>query len=345
MLTNLKVRLLLIAGLVLFSLWVVQTRGITYGLDLQGGTQLTMEVRDPEGALSPEQREDAIDRALRVIRSRVDALGVAEPSIQKAGRDRIVVELPGATRDEQQRAREVLERTAFLSFQIVRPQADLESAMPRIDRAAAGVPGEPISAGRPTPTSGALVDTIFSPAAGEATVRPLGSDSAGSSRTSTIRPFSDRLHPQPGDAGIFFVPEQEVPSIESYLGSPQVLEALPRGVELRWDVTERPVVEGYQVLYLLDADALITGEHLVDAQAQRDEMGQPIVAFEFSRRGGLRFEDGTRRNVGNLMAIVLDDRVMSAPVIQEPIASRGRITMSGAPIAEARDLALVLRAG
>src|SRR5690606_4666765 len=64
-------------------------------------------------------------------------LGVAEPSIQKVGSDRIVVELPGATREDQQRAKDVIQRSAFLQFQIVQPMSVLAEALPRIDRAAA----------------------------------------------------------------------------------------------------------------------------------------------------------------------------------------------------------------
>src|SRR5690606_37794761 len=97
------------------------------------------------------QRSDAIDRALRVIRTRIDELGVAEPGIQKAGNERIVVELPGAGREAQQRAKDVIQRSAFLQFQIVQPISELAGALPRIDRAvlAAGVEVEAPVAAQP----------------------------------------------------------------------------------------------------------------------------------------------------------------------------------------------------
>ena len=75
------------------------------------------------------------------------------------------------------------------------------------------------------------------------------------------------------------------------------------------------------------------------------QFGQPVVTFELNRRGGRRFEQGTGEHIGDLMAIVLDDRVYSAPVIRSQIGARGQIELGGAPIEEARDLALVLRAG
>jgi preprotein translocase subunit SecD len=90
----------------------------------------------------------------------------------------------------------------------------------------------------------------------------------------------------------------------------------------------------------------MTGEYLEDAQAQRDpQFGQPEVSFTLSRQGGRIFERATGAHVGDAMAIVLDERVISAPVIQTQIGMNGRITLGGGAIEEARDLALVLRAG
>ena len=106
---------------------------IKLGLDLQGGMHLALEVRDPEGTLTPEAKRDATDRALRVIRTRIDEFGVAEPLVQKVGDDRIIVELPGI-RDEE-RARQVIERTAFLELRLVTGGRQVREALPRIDRA------------------------------------------------------------------------------------------------------------------------------------------------------------------------------------------------------------------
>src|SRR5688572_29904377 len=114
MFNDLRVRLGLIAALIVLSAWVLYDRGITLGLDLQGGIHLAYEIRDPTGAFTPAQRADGIDRALTVVRTRIDELGVAEPGIQKSGDERIVVELPGATEEQQQRARDIIERSAFL---------------------------------------------------------------------------------------------------------------------------------------------------------------------------------------------------------------------------------------
>ncbi|HET6763604.1 MAG TPA: hypothetical protein VFH27_08025, partial [Longimicrobiaceae bacterium] len=109
---------------------------IQQGLDLQGGIHLALELDESKGALSAKDRAEAIDRAIKVVRMRVDELGVAEPIVQKAGDDRIIVELASRTAD-QARAKEVVQKTAFLEFKIVRPGSELAAALPKLDRAIA----------------------------------------------------------------------------------------------------------------------------------------------------------------------------------------------------------------
>src|SRR5690606_27551565 len=155
MLKSLKARFILIALVLVGCLWTIFDRGITLGLDLRGGTHLALEVNDPVGALSDAQRADAVDRALRVIRTRVDELGVAEPTVQKVGQYRIVVQLPGASQEEQQRAKDVIQQAAFLQFQIVRPAQELQGNLARIDRAVATSVGATAdAAGEQAPAGG-----------------------------------------------------------------------------------------------------------------------------------------------------------------------------------------------
>jgi preprotein translocase subunit SecD len=91
--------------------------------------------------------------------------------------------------------------------------------------------------------------------------------------------------------------------------------------------------------------AIIGGEHLVDAQPGFDEYNRPQVSFRLNPMGAKRFGDATRENVNRRFAIVLDDRIISAPVISEPIpGGSGRIS-GNFSTEEAHDLALLLRAG
>src|SRR5256714_12356803 len=147
---SLKYRMLLIAGLILASIVALFPRkvvervrgpnGFTYdtvkrvplkrGLDLQGGMHLALEVDESKGKIP--DKATAIDRALKVVRTRIDQFGVSEPVVQKAGNDRIIVELPGI--DDPQRAQDVVQSQAFLQFQITDKSGALEKALPRIDQ-------------------------------------------------------------------------------------------------------------------------------------------------------------------------------------------------------------------
>src|SRR5690606_6390363 len=148
MLGTLKGRFIVIFLVLAASGWYLYRNGLTLGLDLQGGMHLALEVDDSERALTPEARADATDRALQVIRTRIDEFGVEEPLIQKVGDTRIIVELAGIT--DEQRAKEIIQQTAFLEFQLVTDGQAIVNALPRIDRAivqALGPEGLPAETG------------------------------------------------------------------------------------------------------------------------------------------------------------------------------------------------------
>ncbi len=113
----------------LWTVWNDQYQFITLGLDLKGGLRIELA---PESGTAT--RED-LDRVKTVIENRINALGVAEPTVTVSGGKRVVVEIPGATPAVQQRAREIIQRTARLEFRIVQqgaqPDAALQASNPR----------------------------------------------------------------------------------------------------------------------------------------------------------------------------------------------------------------------
>jgi preprotein translocase subunit SecD len=311
------------------------------GLDLRGGVYLALEL-DQSKRVSANPAED-IERALQVLRKRVDEFGVEENIIQKSGDDRIVVELAGL--DDPARAKTVVQRSAFLEFQITEKTGAFERALPSMDRVLRqlGVQAGP-DARRPS-----AVEELLGGDTTKATPDSAAADSVGAG----AGPLSSLVQSASvaGDGSVpgeFVVSETVFPRVDSMLHLPEVRALWPRGVELLWAGQPTSVgVNQYRYLYAVDERPLITGESLEDATAQLDPLNNaPIVVFELDRRGGRVFGAGTGRHVGDFMAIVLDDRVQGRPpVIQSRIDTRGQITLGNRSLQEAQDLALTLKAG
>src|SRR5262245_6614224 len=314
------------------------------GLDLVGGMYLAVEVSDPEHTMTEKARQDATDQALQVIRNRIDQFGVAEPNIQKFGNDRIIVELPGI-RDED-RAKNIIRQTAYLTFQLVKPTTDVENALPRMDRAIlAAMPNLKV----PTDTTKkgpSPMDLLFAKDSTKAKADSLAEDTAAVSNRKEDRPLTSLLL-QGGGAGEFRVLESDVPCVTQFLDVPAVQRLLPRNTVHRWGNEATGVgTQLYRPLYVLEEKEFMTGTAVENADAGKDQQfNQTIVTFQLNRTGGRKFDKVTAANIGNRIAIVLDQQVISAPVVNGRISTNGQIEMGAAPITEARDLALVLRSG
>lgn len=384
-------RIILILALVAASLWALFPRTVSVrelrngvwfdttqkhvplkkGLDLSGGMYLALEVDESKGAVA--NKAEAIDRALKVVRNRIDQLGVAETDVRKVGNDRITVELPGVT--DQERAEQLVEKSAFLEFQITDKTSALDKVMSRIDqiirnkgydKASGGAPGAKPSADTaksaisslftPGDTGKAKADTgkAKGPAGAKGAAAATNDTSAAKSDTSDTGvfnganngPFSRLI--QPGQMpGEYFVSNTDVPTVSRYLSYPDIAAALPPGKTLLWGTTA-DVAAGANAtpLYVVDTKPIITGEYLTDAKPATDPVEGNIVQFTLNSEGGRRFRQETGKHVGDYMAIVLDGKVMGRPpVIESAIGTRGQITMRGQPLQQVQDLALVLRAG
>lgn len=370
MLKSLRGRIIFIGLILAVCAYNIYQDGLKLGLDLQGGMHLVVEIDDPDGTLTDEARADAIDRAETVLRTRIDELGVEEPLIQKVGSDRIIVELAGIS-DENQ-AKDVIRRAAFLEFKLVRSWVDLAPDLPRLDRVIVATLGADSlsSLGRdveaPTSSieellfgadaaeegdSAAAEEAAEAEAAVDAEVEQVAEDQASEAEaeeddSTILSPFTALLN-QGSDDGVYLVAEEDVEAAELFLSIPEVQRAMPRDVSLQWGMDPIALTGRiYRQMYVLQEDAFITGQMLENAVSGRDpQFNTPQVQFELSRRGGRRFAEVTGQNVGEFLAIVLDGEVVSAPVIRDRIGARGQIDLGGSTLQEASDLALVLRAG
>lgn len=307
----------------------VQRVPLKRGLDLQGGIHVAMEI--DESKTSIPDKADALDRALKVIRTRIDQYGVTEPLIQSSG-ERIIVELPGV--DDPDRAIDLVRGTAFLQFQITDKTQALERVAGRLDALMRerGI------------TAASFGDTARAVSAKSLFSRGDSAQAAADSAPpASGGPFSTKVQPA-GAPGIYVINAADFPIFDRALSDTFVTKGLPPGKVLRWgaDSVRSPV----RTLYMLDQRAIIDGAALTDARPQQDPVRGTVVTFQLTNEGGRRFRNETSKHVNDYMAIVLDDKVMSAPTINEPIGARGEITLGrGRPLSEAQDLALVLRAG
>jgi preprotein translocase subunit SecD len=282
--------------------------------------QLDLVSRDPVTGivrlrLDPDQIEDVRDSALRqgieTIRGRVDKFGVAEPTIIRKGTD-IIVELPGLKTADFERIKTIIGRTAQLEFKIVDDGAEY------MRKVAASV------------AKGSGIDVL---------------------PESWTEKDSGKAHED------VYLRAKSRDVLEKFFAGLTGDSALPADHEIgyeenavRNEAGEVTQDKNWRTLYLKRRAAL-TGEYLSNADQTWDQQtGRPEVSFEFDHQGAALSERMTRDNMGRKMAIMLDDKITSAPVIEGIISSRGRITLGsfGDPFQlqqEAKDLVAVLRSG
>ncbi len=302
-------------------------RSLNLGLDLQGGIHLVLEVKT-EG-MEQQDAQDAVAQAQEVIRNRVDQFGVAEPTIQRQGENRIIIELPGV--QDVQRAKDLVGQTALLEFQLLEPYEDRARLLQRIDQMlGAGEAEEEAEADEPAEEAGLFEDD------GEQLDLETGS-----------RTLASMLGAVGDD---FVVSARELQKVKNIINSPEAQKLISSDVEFLFS-SKPEGGEGaeYYRLFLVRKKPEMTGHMIQDAFVSIgqaiDYMGQPIVNFSTTDEGVRLFGRITGSHIGERMAIVMDQSVYSAPTIQSKITEgRGIITGSGTQ-EEAKDLSIVLRAG
>lgn len=295
----------------------VKQQAINLGLDLQGGIHLVLEV--DQANLSDDEKTDVVARALEVIRNRIDQFGVSEPIIHREGDWRIVVELPGV--QDIERAKGLIGKTARLEFKILESAEDRVGMIEKIDTyLAAQAPAD--STKTDDPLLGQTTD-----------------DTPSLSRY--VRSFGRDL----------VVLEDNILTVRDILDRPSVQKLTPPDAQFLWGSKVEEMGDGqlYRVLYYVKRRVEMTGEILSDASVTTgqsfENAGQPIVNFTTTSQGVRLFGRVTGANVGERMAIILDNQVYSAPTIQSKISQGSGIIEGTGTIDEAKDLAIVLRAG
>ncbi len=314
-----------------------------------------------------EQADDAINRVLEILQNRVDQFGVSEPTIQKQGNRRIIVELAGI--QDSERARTLLQSTAQLEFFLVKSPEVTNDILSQIDKVvkgdeelealAAAVAGEQAQT-----EDGELAvsndQTIsISELFGEG---GLSSEDAESGDTVVVvdqnifqeRPFSSMLRALGNNIA---VPEKNLYAIKKIINKPEVQDKLSLGngrflfaPEAESFTTNTGLEEPLVYMYYLEHDADLTGGVIEEANATiggqgTSAVGQPIVLLDMNSEGARTWSRITGANIGRRIAIVLDKKVHMAPSIRTKITDGGTLIEGFANMDEAKDIAIVLRAG
>lgn len=321
----------------------LKNKALRLGLDLKGGMHIVLQVEQP----AESKATDVQERVLEIIRNRVDKIGVTEPQIQTSGKDRIVVDLPGFTDIEQ--AKRLIGETAQLQFKLLPTSEETQNILKEIDSVLVIANKKNGPAMKDTTaraeaekdtTTKAILDILGEQA-------PAESTTAGEEDTYFAEhPFTSLIE-QSNSFPRLDVPMSDFYEAQKLLSEPEVQAIIPSDVQPAWSVRQFYVGDRpYQGLYFLKRPVELGGEHLIDARPSFDQFRRPIVSFELDNQGAQRFSALTGANIQKPLAIVLDDRVESAPIIQSRIRDKGQIELGGsASWEDAQLLAVVLKAG
>ena len=250
-------------------------------------------------------RTESLDKAIETIERRINEFGVAESTISRRGDTEIVVQLPGVKESEFGVAKEKLAQTGQLHFKIV-------------DRAGVAAWLQTLSSRIPKPESW--------PADLDEELKQHAVVNSGGSLRSTSRQLLEYIVADQTDAEhlvgyeeIFVDPSDSNLSPINNLSKEQERNLRRRRVEN----IEASVVKGYQIQYLKSREGM-SGENVVSASIGFDRFNKPLVLMQFGQQDADEFYEMTKKHTQELMAILIDEIVYSAPVIREPIPG-GRV--------------------
>lgn len=288
--------------------------------------------------------ENAIDRSFNILRTRIDRFGTSQPNIQRIqGSGRIQIELPGV--DNQERVRNLLQGVAKLQFWEVAEVNELGGGLEAINSAwvssnkNASASSEETEATEELSTEDSLRNALEEQLA---QIDPLNP-------SNDVSPIFSLLYPNYGLA----YEVRDTMIINRILKNPDYNVLLPRDIKLLWGVkpftpegTSDEVLELYAIKAPRGTDeAPLEGDVVTDARQALDQTSRPAVSMQMNAEGARKWRTLTAANIGRRIAVVLDDYVYTAPVVNGEIPS-GQSEISGNfTLQEAQDLANILKSG
>ena len=342
----------------------LEKKAMRLGLDLQGGVHVVLRVQKEK--IEKSARADAVERAIQVIRNRVDFTGVTEPLIQKQGDDRIIVDLPGYS--DADRAEELIGQTAQLEFKLMETMDNATIILEKIDSAVAEVRAAQKEAGEIVDELPELSEKNEEFETGEASEIPsdsaddpfadfLGEDSAAENFDDMLfdsesQPFTQYLeHWMTNRNGVrwpgYMVAAKDRRLLVDWLALPEVKRVIPDDVQIAFSTrTDISAAQSVYQMYFIKRKVQFLGKYLERIKLGRGQFQEHTVDFRLSGQAAAKFARLTGANVDKPLAIVIDGMVESSPFISSKIRNDGQITMGGsATLQDAQDLSIVLKAG
>ncbi|MEL6821846.1 MAG: protein translocase subunit SecD, partial [Calditrichota bacterium] len=306
------------------------------------------------------QKTESIDRSLEILRNRIDEFGVSEPIIQKQGNSRIMIELAGVT--SRERVLELIGKTAKLEFRMLKDQQAAIRAASRVNDLLVGIADTSSSAPE------VLTGDTSNVAANEDTSNVVAGEDLFGDATSSDTSAAGVEEEVNTDASLFVFDQQTGGIFVHYDNIDRYKETLGGSEEVKniisqeagrsvfmlgktpADILTLPKENRFIPVFMVNGQSDLDGNTIIDASRSRsslDDLGSSgwEANIRFNNEGRETFSRLTGANIGKQMAIILDDRVQSAPTIQSKI-SQGRARITNLDTAEeAEDLAVVLKAG
>ncbi|RAI95210.1 protein translocase subunit SecDF [Algoriphagus yeomjeoni] len=288
--------------------------------------------------------ENAIERSFNILRTRIDRFGTSQPNIQRIqGSGRIQIELPGV--DNQERVRNLLQGVAKLQFWEVAESNEIGAALEAVNSAwvAANQSAEPASEDTVATENLTGDDSLRN-----ALEKQLAEIDPSRSGDNSISPLFSLLKPNYGLAYEL----RDTMAINRIIKNEDYKSLLPRDIKLLWGVKPFEAEDGTETLELFAIktergtdEAPLEGDVVTDARQTLDQTSRPAVSMQMNADGARKWRKLTAENIGRRIAVVLDDYVYTAPVVNGEIPSGQSEIAGNFSLQEAQDLANILKSG
>ncbi len=318
-----------------------------------------------------EELDDAIDRTMIVLRSRIDKFGATQPIIQAVkSTGRIEIQLPGV--DDEERIINQVKAVAKLEFLEVWTPQEISPYYQAVNDYLVSIKDieevdgeEQIEESEKVVPSAASADLFADDTTEETNEKEVAADSteendglfANNQDTSEEKTDTIQQNTQFPITEYFtlsqyglYAKAADYDKIEALMNNPDVEDILPSNMKLLWgvqskDADEEGIVPVYFVKKSENGEAPLTGEVIVDARQDYDSRGQVAVSMQMNVQGAKAWERLTEANQNRQVAVVLDNMVFSAPVVNEAIPNGNSSISGNFSVQEAVDLANILKAG